>query len=130
MIVIASAVLLAVVIILLVIFVDRRTAPDLMVPRPTIPGWAAMVFGILAVAAVVYPLVASRVAPSGDQGTVRNVQLLPLAAIAFSIVGVVLGGYAIRRGDRHWPTWVGLVTGGLALAFWLFFVAGELLFPH
>ena len=83
-------------------------------------------------AALVVPLVASRVLASdgGGEGTVGNLPLLPLASIAFSLIGLILGVYAIRRHDRHWPTWVGLAAGGLTVGFWLFFVVGEMLYPH
>ncbi|MGL5248946.1 MAG: hypothetical protein ACRC8U_12210, partial [Brooklawnia sp.] len=69
----------------------------------------------------------------GGTGTVFGVLglvsiVVPMDAIGSS--GVTLGIYAIQRSDRHWPTWVGLAAGGLTVGFWLFFVVGEMLYPH
>ena len=73
----------------------------------------------------------SRTAPSGDDGevTVSNSQLLPLASISFSLVGLALAIYALRRRDRHWPVWVGLVASGLTVAFWLYFFIANIVAP-
>ena len=70
-------------------------------------------------------------APSADEGevTLSNSQLLPLAAISFSLVGLALGVYAIQRQDRHWPVWVGIAASGLTVAFWVFFLAGNIVAP-
>lgn len=125
----AAAILLAIVLVWVIIGIDRRTPAHAgPAPRPTTAGWSAAAFGVLGLIALVVPLVASRVRASSDggEGTVAH-PLLPLASIAFSLVGVALGGYAFRRHDRHWPTWVGLAAGGLTVGFWLFFVVGEML---
>ena len=42
---------------------------------------------------------------------------------------LALGVYALKRGDRHWSVWVGLVAGGVTVAFWLFFLIGNIVSP-
>ena len=81
--------------------------------------------------ALAWPLLLSRTAPSGDEGavTASNSQLLPMASISFSLVALALGVYALKRGDRHWSVWVGLVAGGVTVAFWLFFLIGNIVSP-
>jgi len=126
------AVVLAFIIVGVIVTIDRRrpaaSGPPL---RPTLPAWSSLGFGLVSLVALVWPLLLSRTAPSGDEGdvTVSNSQLVPLASISFSLVGLALGVYALRRGDRHWPTWVGLVASGLTVAFWLFFLIGNLVLP-
>ena len=52
-----------------------------------------------------------------------------MASISFSLVALALGVYAVKRGDRHWSVWVGLVAGGVTVAFWLFFLIGNIVSP-
>ena len=82
----------------------------------------------MSLVALAWPLLLSRTAPSGDEGavTASNSQLLPMASISFSLVALALGVYALKRGDRHWSVWVGLVAGGVTVAFWLFFLIGNI----
>ena len=39
--------------------------------------------------------------------------MIKAVRIAFSIIGVTVGIYAVQRSDRRWPTRVGLAAGGL-----------------
>lgn len=116
----------------MVVTIDRRRPAAAGPPQsPTLPAWSSLGFGLVSLVALVWPLLLSRTAPSGNEGdvTVSSSQLLPLASISFSLVGFALGAYALKRQDRHWPTWVGLVTSGLTVAFWLFFLIGNLVSP-
>ena len=61
--------------------------------------------------------------------TASNSQLLPMASISFSLVALALGVYALKRGDRHWSVWVGLVAGGVTVAFWLCFLIAHIVSP-
>lgn len=126
------AVVLAIVIVGVIVVIDRRRpAESGPAPRPTLAAWSSFGFGLVSLAALAYPLVLSRTAPSGDDGevTVSNSQLLPLASISFSLVGLALAVYALRRRDRHWPVWVGLVASGLTVAFWLYFFIANIVAP-
>lgn len=48
---------------------------------------------------------------------------------SFSLVGLALAVYALRRRDRHWPVWAGLVASGLTVAFWLYFFIANIVAP-
>ena len=125
-------VVLAIIIVGVIVAIDRRrlAAPG-PAPRHPLPAWSSFGFGLVSLAALAWPLLLSRAAPSGGEGevTVSNSQLLPLASISFSLVGLALGVYALKRGDRHWSVWVGLVASGLTVAFWLLFLIGNIVSP-
>ncbi|GAA3870241.1 hypothetical protein [Tessaracoccus defluvii] len=61
--------------------------------------------------------------------TESNSQLLPMTSIAFSLAGLALAVYALKRSDRHRSVWVGLVTGGVTVAFWLCFLIAHIVSP-
>ena len=86
---------------------------------------------MVSLVALDWPLLLSRAAPSGEEGeaTVSSSQLFPLASISSSLVGLALGVYALKRGDRHWSVWVGLVAGGVTVAFWLCFLIAHIVSP-
>lgn len=129
MIVFAAALVLAAVIGWGIISADRkRPAPTGPAPHPTMPGWAALVFGLIGLAALAIPLVTSWVAPYAGVGTAWNLPLLPLASIAFGLTGSIVGIYALLRHDRNYPTWVGLAASGLVVGFWMYFLVASLLY--
>ena len=68
--------------------------------------------------------------PDGDDllGTVAA-WLFPVS-MALGLIGLLSAIYALVRRDRSWRMWLGLVTGGLVVVFWLLFAVGELVFPH
>lgn len=125
-------VVLAIVIVGVIVAIDRtRPAAPGPGPRHPLPAWSSFGFGLVSLVALAWPLLLSRTAPSGDEGavTASNSQLLPMASISFSLVALALGVYALKRGDRHWSVWVGLVAGGVTVAFWLFFLIGNIVSP-
>jgi hypothetical protein len=95
------------------------------------PPWleaAVLVIGALALFALALPLLLSWAPATGDaEPWLRWV--LP-ASIAFGLVAVATGGYAVIAGRRSWRTWVGLACGAVVTAFWIVFAVGELLYPH
>lgn len=129
MIIFAAALVLAAVLGWGIIRADRkRPAPDGPAPSPTMPGWAALIFGAIGLVALAIPLAMSVVAPQVEEGSALNLPLLPLASMAFALTGSVVGMYALYRHDRHWPTWVGLGLSGISVGFWLFFLVASALY--
>ncbi len=85
---------------------------------PTRLGWTACGAGVLALAAGVLMMSGSRPFPSAP------------VSIGLAVTAMVVSIGAAVRGDRHWPTWVGLGAGLAPTLFWILFVAGELVSPH
>jgi hypothetical protein len=85
--------------------------------RPTVLGWCALAFGVIALVAVGL--------------TFAKVSVLPGSAIsiASAAAAVVVGVGALVKRDRHWPTWAALITGGVPAVFWIVFAAAELVGP-
>lgn len=52
------------------------------------------------------------------------------AAISLPVAAVILGAQALMGHDRRWQVWLGFLLGLLPALFWLFFVIGEIIFPH
>ncbi len=50
-----------------------------------------------------------------------------LASIACAAAAVIIGVGAVLRGDRRWPTWVGLAAGVIPAVFWIAFAVGNIL---
>lgn len=51
-------------------------------------------------------------------------------ALALSVVALVVGIHAFRKGERSWVLWIGFVPAILIGLFWIFMIVGELIFPH
>lgn len=49
-----------------------------------------------------------------------------LASIACATTAVIIGVGAVLRGDRRWPTWVGLAAGVIPAVFWIAFAVGNI----
>lgn len=49
-----------------------------------------------------------------------------LASILLSAAATVLGVATLQRGDRRWPSWLGLALGGAPALAWLAFAIGNL----
>ncbi|MFZ0530629.1 MAG: hypothetical protein WAL91_08845 [Propionicimonas sp.] len=120
MIFVLGAVVVAVVVVGLLILSDRgrRSGEQVSVT----PGWVSSACGSLGVVALATAMIGSWVGDFGDW-------MFP-ASITLGLVGLVAGGYAAARGDRSWRIWVGLITSGLVMAFWILFAVGEVVYPH
>lgn len=80
-------------------------------------GWITLGFGLVTAAAL-------------TGGLMPGARLLLPASISLSVATVIMAVTSLVRGRRHWAVWVGMVLGLLGAGFWLFFIAGELLYPH
>lgn len=98
--------------------------------------WRAMYLGLSVLlippflgifAAVIRPII--------DQASNENIG----ASIGFgagvftlilSVLALVTGIRAFKKGERSWVLWVGFVPAILSGAFWLLMVIGEFIFPH
>jgi hypothetical protein len=81
--------------------------------KPTALGWCVLAFGLVSL------VLALMVTGGGSD----RVTWTLAAGIATLIAGI---GAVVRR-DRHWPTWAGLVIGGIPALFWALFALGYLL---
>lgn len=53
-----------------------------------------------------------------------------IPALAVPFAGLVFGIGTVVRGERHWPSVLGLVLAAIPGVFWIAFAIGELAFPH
>lgn len=113
-----SGILLATIILVVI----HRREPDVaeVAPKPNPLGWCTLAFGLTAVTVFA---VAVRSAPRGNNSELG----LNLLSIAFAFAAVVVGIGNLRRRDRHWSTWAGLVAGLIPAVFWIAFAAGNIL---
>lgn len=123
---VAAVLVAAAVLVLLAVGDRRRRAAGAL--AGTVPGWLSWIVGGLGVLAVAIPVAASWLAPDGVD-RLGAAWLFPVS-ISLGLVGLGAGAFALVRGDRSWRMWAGLTCGGLVTAFWLFFLAGEILWPH
>lgn len=99
-----------------VLIITRRGRPvaGRAAPSPTALAWWTLAFGLLA--AIPFALTIMWTVPSNSVGRGLN-----LISITFAFAAVVIGiGNLVRR-DRHWPTWIGLITGLIPALFWTAF---------
>lgn len=88
--------------------------------EPTALGWWTLVFGLIAVISCVIGLWLT--------GSTNGLSMVLLnSSIAFAFATAVVGIGNLKRHDRHWPTWVGLVAGLLPAIFWIAFALGNIL---
>ena len=53
-----------------------------------------------------------------------------LLSLALSVAALAAGIRALRAGARSWAVWAGLLLALLVMGFWLFWLAGEIVYPH
>jgi hypothetical protein len=108
---------------IIVLAVTRRE-PEVSGPAPPSRylGWYTLVFGLAAVTAFVIGL---WVRASGNLSGMADWLLNLSIALAFAAVWVGVG--ALRRRERHWPTWAGFVAGLAPAIFWIAYAAGNFL---
>jgi 4-amino-4-deoxy-L-arabinose transferase-like glycosyltransferase len=96
-----------------------RQAPEADEPpkKPTTLAWWTLALGL----AEILMLALGMLAP-GNIG-----RWLGPIAYAFAAAAVVVGITTLRRKDRHWPTWVGLIAGLAPALFLLVFAAAYIL---
>lgn len=106
----------------IVLVVSRRRKPDAAEPvqKPTVLHWWTLAFGLIAVAAFA---LAAWLEP---RGIIQGLNLWLISIVfGFAAVSVCVG--ALKRRDRHWSVWAGLVAGLAIATFWIVFAAGYIL---
>ena len=103
--------------VLAVVIVVSRFGSAAGKPGPTPLGWLALAAGSLALAGLGLVFV-------------KAVEIGPLISIGLAVAAAIVCVGAIVKGDRHWPTWVGVGLAVVPVGFWIVFVVGEFLYPH
>lgn len=83
-------------------------------------GWLTLAFGLVALAALV---LGTRMTSGPGNAGLPWLNL----SIALALAAVVAGIGMLRRGERGWPTWGGLIAGLIPAVFWVWFTFGSLL---
>ena len=106
----------------IILAVTRRRQPEVGEPaqKPTALGWWTLAFGLIAVTAFALAAWMSP-GPNFVETGLWNI------SIAFAFAAMVVGAGALKRRDRYWPTWAGLVAGLAPAIFWILFLAGNIL---
>lgn len=86
---------------------------------PTVVGWWTLGLGAASVMAVI-------IGSGWLLGTPPSDLSWLLASIVLAVATLVVGAATLMRGDRHWPTWAGLVLGGVPALLWLGFLIANL----
>ncbi|WP_432559488.1 hypothetical protein [Granulicoccus sp. GXG6511] len=101
--------------------------------QPTPIGWASCGLGLATVAAVAIATVfRPRGVLSEAEGAARQFdpQSFYLVAFGTGIAALVTAVRAVRRGDRRWPAWCGLVCGALSVGGWVGAIVFILFHPY
>ncbi|MHA6523670.1 hypothetical protein [Tessaracoccus sp. G1721] len=97
-------------------------------------GWASLALGALTVLLVVVgyafaPEFASEAEAQAASGQFDS-QGLYMVGTATGIAAAVTAGLALKRGDRHWPTWVGLLVGAGVIGAWVYVIVYIMFNPY
>lgn len=99
-----------------VIYFTRRDSEEEPPEQTTIIAWIALGTGVMAALAF----------------GASALQLFDavLASIGLAVLAGTTAVAAYVRGDRTWPVWVGLATGGTVAAFWIVFLVASIVSPQ
>ncbi|MHA6513559.1 hypothetical protein [Tessaracoccus sp. Z1128] len=97
-------------------------------------GWASFALGVLTLllAAAGYafaPEFASEAEAEAASGQFDS-QGLYLVGTATGIAAAVTAAMALKRGDRRWPTWVGLLIGAAVIGAWVYVIVYVMFNPY
>lgn len=97
-------------------------------------GWAAFAMGLVTlVLAVVAYLFAPEYANEAEAQAAAgefDSQGLYMVGTVTGIAAGVLAALALRRGDRRWPTWVGLLVGAGVVGAWVYVIIYVMFNPY
>lgn len=108
----------------------RRIDPENPPLRASALAWVALGLGATSFLMVASGLAAPYLGEALGRTAVTVLAMPAALSIVFAIASLVAAVGAFARHDRHWPTWVGIVVGGLPVLFWVAFVVAEIAFPH
>ena len=98
--------------------------------------WKALYFGLSTIfvfpflgifASIINPIISRVIGQTFGIGVGFSVAILSLT---LSILALVFGIKALKKGERSWVLWIGFVPAVLVACFWIFMIVGEFLFPH
>lgn len=97
-------------------------------------GWASLALAVLTVLLVVAgyafaPEFVSEAEAEAASGQFDS-QGLYMVGTAMGIAAAVIAGLALKRGDRHWPTWVGLLVGAGVIGAWAYVIVYIMFNPY
>ncbi|MBB1511359.1 MULTISPECIES: hypothetical protein [unclassified Tessaracoccus] len=97
-------------------------------------GWAALGLGVLTLilAAVGYafaPDFASEAEAAAASGEFDS-QSLYMVGTVTGIAAAATAGLALKRGDRGWPTWTGLLIGAAVIGAWVYVIIYVMFNPY
>ncbi|MDD4902651.1 MAG: hypothetical protein PHE24_05970 [Patescibacteria group bacterium] len=98
--------------------------------------WRAMWLGLVALFIPQFlGIFAAVIRPAIDQASNENIGAaagfcLLAAAFIITVLALVIGIKAFKKGERSWVLWLGFVPAILSGAFWVLMIVGELIFPH
>ena len=75
------------------------------------------------------PLLARLLGPSGRIRISMGMSSMAIE-LTLAIAAIVVGIGALRKGERSWMMLVAFILAILVGGFWIYFVAGEVLYPH
>lgn len=60
----------------------------------------------------------------------QNISIPTTAGIFLPVAAVIASVEALMSKDRRWQIWVAFILGLPPVLFWVYFLVGEMLFPH
>lgn len=128
---IVGGIAVAVLIVVLIVRAARRSAPS---EGRSPYGWAAFAMGLLTLVLVVVgyvfaPEYANEAEAQAAAGEFDSQGLYMVGTITGVAAGV-LAALALRRGDRRWPTWVGLLVGAGVVGAWVYVIIYVMFNPY
>lgn len=99
-------------------------------------GWASLALAVLTVLLVVagYAFAPEFVSEAEAEAEAASGQFdsqgLYMVGTATGIAAAVTAGLALKRGDRHWPTWVGLLVGAGVIGAWMYVIVYIMFNPY
>lgn len=104
-------------------------------PKTKIAWWAMGLGLVLIFSPTFFGIFAAAINPQIAKATNDNVAStigLSLVILLFvTLISAFTTGFlALKKGERSFAVWLGFIPAILALAFWLFMIIGEFIFPH
>lgn len=98
--------------------------------------WWAMGFGLaLLLSPMMLGIFAAAVRPILDSLIGEGISIRLSFVVLFMVLAIAVGAMStsilsFRKGERSWAMWLGLIPASLGVAFWVFMIVGEFVFPH
>ena len=95
-------------------------------------GWAALGLGILTLvlAAVGYAFAPDFASEAAAASGEFDSQSLYMVGTVTGIAAAATAALALKRGDRGWPTWTGLLIGAAVIGAWVYVIIYVMFNPY